>query len=182
VSAIGYCIWWIPRWGSLWMVFLQSLLYTLSPYILLWVFCCLFLILFFNKYITPLFVFFEFLIRYFLYLHFKCYTIISLYPPHTLFPYPPTPTSWPWPSLVLGHIKFAIPSGTCVLAIYWSIIWVYAQEWYINWYFVQNLKITHRVCINYLLKDISRTFKNINKPFLLYLSTYLSIYLSMNDW
>jgi hypothetical protein len=29
----------------------------------------------------------------------------------TLLPYPPTPTSWPWHSLVLGHIKFAIPRG-----------------------------------------------------------------------
>ena len=34
--------------------------------------------------------------------------------PHTLphsFPYPPTPTSWPWQSPVLGHIKFAVPMG-----------------------------------------------------------------------
>jgi hypothetical protein len=29
----------------------------------------------------------------------------------TLLPYPPTPTSWPWCSPVLGHIKFAIPRG-----------------------------------------------------------------------
>jgi hypothetical protein len=27
--------------------------------------------------------------------------------PHPLLPYPPTPTSWPWCSPVLGHIKFA---------------------------------------------------------------------------
>jgi hypothetical protein len=52
-----------------------------------------------------------FFIRYFLYLHFKCYPESSLYPPHTLLPYPPTPTSWPWHSPVLGHIKFAIPRG-----------------------------------------------------------------------
>ena len=26
-------------------------------------------------------------------------------------PYPPTPTSWPWRSPVLGHIKFASPMG-----------------------------------------------------------------------
>jgi hypothetical protein len=34
--------------------------------------------------------------------------------PHTLCPplsYPPTPTSWPWCSPVLGHIKFARPRG-----------------------------------------------------------------------
>jgi hypothetical protein len=29
------------------------------------------------------------------------------YTPHTLLPYPPTPTSWLWHSPVLGHIKFA---------------------------------------------------------------------------
>jgi hypothetical protein len=32
-------------------------------------------------------------------------------PPPALLPYPPTPTSWPWRSPVLGHIKFAIPRG-----------------------------------------------------------------------
>jgi hypothetical protein len=31
--------------------------------------------------------------------------------PPALFPYPPTPASWPWHSPVLGHIKFAIPRG-----------------------------------------------------------------------
>jgi len=34
--------------------------------------------------------------------------------PHTLspqLPYPPTPTSWPWHSPVLRHIKFARPMG-----------------------------------------------------------------------
>jgi hypothetical protein len=30
---------------------------------------------------------------------------------HTLLPYPPTPISWPWSSLVLGHIKFERPRG-----------------------------------------------------------------------
>jgi hypothetical protein len=39
---------------------------------------------------------FFFLIRYFLYLHFKCYPESSLYPTPALLPYPPTPTSWPW--------------------------------------------------------------------------------------
>jgi hypothetical protein len=34
-----------------------------------------------------------------------------LYCPPTLLPYPPTPTSWPWCSPVLGHIKFARPRG-----------------------------------------------------------------------
>jgi hypothetical protein len=33
--------------------------------------------------------------------------------PHTspTLPYPPTPTSWPWHSPVLRHIKFARPRG-----------------------------------------------------------------------
>jgi hypothetical protein len=30
-------------------------------------------------------------------------------PTHALLPYPPTPTSWPWCSRVLGLIKFARP-------------------------------------------------------------------------
>ena len=51
-------------------------------------------------------------IRYFLYLHFKCYPESSLYPPVALLPYPPTPTSWPWHSPVLGHIKFARPRAS----------------------------------------------------------------------
>jgi hypothetical protein len=49
------------------------------------------------------------IIRYFLYLHFKCYPEISLYPSPALLPYPPTPTSWPWHSPVLRYIKFARP-------------------------------------------------------------------------
>jgi hypothetical protein len=52
-----------------------------------------------------------FFLRYFLYLHFKCYPESSLYLPPTLIPYPPTPTSWLWHSLVLRHIKFARPRG-----------------------------------------------------------------------
>ena len=55
--------------------------------------------------------FFQFFIRYFLHLHFKCYPESPLYPPPALLPYPPTPTSWPWHSPVLGHIKFARPRG-----------------------------------------------------------------------
>jgi hypothetical protein len=31
------------------------------------------------------------------------------------FPYPPTPTFWPWRSPVLGHIKFASPMGLFAL-------------------------------------------------------------------
>jgi hypothetical protein len=52
-----------------------------------------------------------FIIRYFLYIHLKCYPKSSLYPPSTLLPYPPTPASWPWHFPVLGHIKFARPRG-----------------------------------------------------------------------
>ena len=53
------------------------------------------------------FIFFctPFFIRYFLDLHFKCYPKSTLYPTPALLPYPPTPTSWPWHSPVLGHIK-----------------------------------------------------------------------------
>jgi hypothetical protein len=50
-------------------------------------------------------------IRYFLYLHFKCYLKSPLYPPPTLLPYPLTSTSWPWLSPVLRHIKFSRPRG-----------------------------------------------------------------------
>jgi hypothetical protein len=53
----------------------------------------------------------SFLIRYFLYLHFKCYPESSLYPPPTLFPYPDTLTSWPWRSPVLEYINFTTPRG-----------------------------------------------------------------------
>ena len=39
-----------------------------------------------------------------------------LYSPPDLLPYPPTPTSWPWHSPVLRHIKFARPMG---LSFHW---------------------------------------------------------------
>jgi hypothetical protein len=40
--------------------------------------------------------------------------------PHTPpLPYPPTPTSWPWCSPVLRHIKFARPMG---LSLQWWLI------------------------------------------------------------
>jgi hypothetical protein len=52
-----------------------------------------------------------FLIRYFLYIHFKCYPKSFLYPLPALLPYLPTPSSWSWHSLALGHIKFALPRG-----------------------------------------------------------------------
>jgi hypothetical protein len=58
-----------------------------------------------------IFNFFYIFIRYFLHLHFKCYPKSPLYPPPTLLPDPLTPTSWPWHSHVLGHIKFARPRG-----------------------------------------------------------------------
>jgi hypothetical protein len=60
--------------------------------------------------LSPIFLYLFFL-RYFLYIHFKCYPKSSLYPPSALLPYPPTPSSWSWHSSVLGHIKFAIPRG-----------------------------------------------------------------------
>jgi hypothetical protein len=61
-----------------------------------------------------------FFIRYFLHLHFKCYPKSPLYPPPALLPYPPTPTSWPWLSPVLGHIKFARPR-------------VFSSQWWPTW-------------------------------------------------
>jgi hypothetical protein len=57
------------------------------------------------------FIILFYFVRYFLYLHFKCYPETSLYPPPALLPYPPTPTSWPWCSPVLEHVKFARPRG-----------------------------------------------------------------------
>jgi hypothetical protein len=56
------------------------------------------------------FFYFYFLIRYFLDLHFQCYSKSPPYLPPPL-PYPPTPTSWPWHSPVLRHIKCARPMG-----------------------------------------------------------------------
>jgi hypothetical protein len=47
---------------------------------------------------------FYFLIRFF-HLHFKCYPKSSLYPSPALLPNLPTPGSWPWHSLVLGHLS-----------------------------------------------------------------------------
>jgi hypothetical protein len=55
--------------------------------------------------------FFNF-IRYLFHLHFQCYSQKS----PTRSPHPPTPTSWPWHSPVLRHIKFAWPMG---LSFHW---------------------------------------------------------------
>ena len=65
---------------------------------------CIFIFLCFNV--------LKFFITYFLHLHFKCYPEIPLYPSSALFPYPPTPTSWPWHSPVLGHMIFARPKAS----------------------------------------------------------------------
>jgi hypothetical protein len=61
-----------------------------------------------SKSVCTLYFFF---IRYFLYLHSKCYPGRSLYHSPVLLPYPPTPASWPWHSPVLGNIKFVRPRG-----------------------------------------------------------------------
>ena len=53
----------------------------------------------------------HFFIWYFLHLHFKCYLESLLNPFPALLPYPPTPTSWPWHSPLLRHIKFVQPMG-----------------------------------------------------------------------
>ena len=57
---------------------------------------------------------FSIFIRYLAHLHFQCYTKSSPYRPRL--PYPHTPTSWPWCSPVLRHIKFASPMG---LSFHW---------------------------------------------------------------
>ena len=67
--------------------------------------------IFFSLKFCGMFSFFPIFIRYFLHLHFKCYSESPLYPPPALLPYPPTLTSWLWRSPVLGHIKFARPRG-----------------------------------------------------------------------
>ena len=56
-------------------------------------------------------LFFQSLIRYFLHLYFKCYPESPLYTTPSLLPYLATPSSWPWHTPVLGHIKFARPRG-----------------------------------------------------------------------
>jgi hypothetical protein len=75
-------------------------------YLLLMAKVCFYLNVFFLSFFGGEF----FLIRYFPQLHFQCYPKSPPYPP-PLLPYSPTPTSWPWHSPVLGHIKFAIPIG-----------------------------------------------------------------------
>ena len=51
-------------------------------------------------------------IRYFLYLHFKCYPGNPLYTLPALIPNPHTPASWPWHSPVLGHMIFSRPRAS----------------------------------------------------------------------
>jgi hypothetical protein len=54
----------------------------------------------------PFFIYFVFLLGiYFIYISNAIPKV-----PHPL-PHPPTPTSWPWHSPVLGQIKFASPMG-----------------------------------------------------------------------
>jgi hypothetical protein len=56
---------------------------------------------------NPALFFFQFFIRYFLHLHFKCYPESPPYLP----PPPPTYTSWPWCSPVLGAYKVCKTKG-----------------------------------------------------------------------
>jgi hypothetical protein len=55
-------------------------------------------------------IFKNFLIRYFLHLHFQC-SQKSLIPSHPPLPYPLNPTSWHWRSPILRHIRFAWTMG-----------------------------------------------------------------------
>jgi hypothetical protein len=54
----------------------------------------------------------SFFIRYFLHLHFKCYSKSPLYPAPILLPNWPTPGSWPWHSPVLGDMIRSIILNT----------------------------------------------------------------------
>jgi hypothetical protein len=92
-------------------------------------------------------VHFSFFIRYFLYLHFKCYPESSLYPHPALFSYPPNLTSWLWHSPALGHIKFARPRG---LSSQWwptrpSSATYAAREWALGLLFSSYCCSTYRV-------------------------------------
>jgi hypothetical protein len=55
------------------------------------------------------FCFVFFLIRYFIYLHFKCHPLSWVTPQDPLLMSPPTPASWPWHSPILGHRTFTGP-------------------------------------------------------------------------
>ena len=64
------------------------------------------------EFYAHLFFFIYLLIRYFHYLHFKCYPKSPLYTPPALLPNPPTPASWPWHSPLLGNIIFIRPRAS----------------------------------------------------------------------
>jgi hypothetical protein len=55
---------------------------------------------------------FFFLLDFFLHTQFKCYPKSPLNPLTALLSNPPTPTSWPWYSPVLGHIIFTRPRAS----------------------------------------------------------------------
>jgi hypothetical protein len=95
-------------------------------------------------------IFFSILIRYFLHLHFKCYPKSPPYPsPPALLPYPPTPTSWPWHFPILGHIKFARPSG--LSAQWWptkpSLLHMQLETWALG------VLVTSYCCSTYRIAD-----------------------------
>jgi hypothetical protein len=81
----------------------------------------------------------KYFIRYFPHLHFQCYSKSTPYPLPPL-PYPPTPPFWPWHSPVLGHIKFARPTG---LSFQWwptraSLIHMQLETWAPGYWLVFN--------------------------------------------
>jgi hypothetical protein len=91
----------------LFFVFVIYVCVYIYIYVYIYVCVCMYMCMYMCIYIYI----YTYIYIYCLYSHFKCYPESSLYPPPTLLPYPPTPTSWPWCSPELGHIKFARQRG-----------------------------------------------------------------------
>jgi hypothetical protein len=90
-----------------------------------------------------------FSLRYFLYLHFKCYPESSLYPPPALLPYPLTPTSWFWRFLVMGNVKFARPRG--LSSQWWLTRPSYSYMQLETW--AQEVLVSSYCCSTYRVAD-----------------------------
>jgi hypothetical protein len=112
-----------------------------------------------------------FLIRYFLHLHFKCYPESPLYPPPTLLPNPPTFTSWPWHSPVLGHMIFARPRASLrryfvVVDLTPSQCSALKQSSWEGWCQIQDVLATKQKLYMLLQKNkMLQDYSQISKPF-----------------